>query len=54
MQNSILSTVERVYASLPLEQVKLVNVGEGQGIESLLTNVLTAVRETAAEIGTSE
>lgn len=44
LQKATLDTLERLYQRLPVGSVKLVNVGPGQGVESLLAQLVAAVR----------
>jgi hypothetical protein len=50
MKRQVLETVERIYAELPLNEVKLVNMGSDQGVESLLTSVIAGVRQVGEEL----
>jgi flotillin len=43
-RRELLETIAKIYAELPLENVKLINTGQDQGVESLLTNVVAGVR----------
>lgn len=49
LAKAALDTIERVYAQLPIDSVKLVNLGPNQGVESLVTQLVAAVRELGRE-----
>ena len=51
LQMAILRAVSSLYESIPLKQVNLVNMGSNQGVESLLTNLVVALRTTGEALG---
>jgi flotillin len=51
VEMAILDKAESIYKALPLEQVKLINMGPHQGLESLLTNLVMALRSASEELG---
>ncbi len=54
VQMAILDRAEAIYKGLPLNQVKLVNVGPNQGVESLLANLVLALRALGEELGSDD
>jgi flotillin len=50
LRRELLDTIAKIYAELPLESVKLINMGADQGVESLLTNVVAGVRRASEEL----
>ena len=51
IKKAVLDSVEEIYKSLPIETVKLINLGPNQGVESLLTQVMATIREAGGEAG---
>jgi len=51
---AILDKAESIYKALPLEQVKLVNIGPNQGFEALLTSLVTALRAAGEGLGNQD
>ena len=51
---ALLDKAESIYKALPLEQVKLINMGANQGLESLLASLVTALRSASEELGNDD
>jgi len=54
LEMAILDKAESIYKALPLQQVKLINMGPNQGFESLLTNLVMALRSASKEFGNDD
>ena len=50
LKMAMLDRMEAIYRELPLEQVKLVNLGLGQGVEALLTNAAAAFKQASVTL----
>ena len=51
---AILDKAESIYKGLPLKQVKRINMGPNQGFESLLTNLVMALRSASEDFGNDD
>ena len=50
ISKAILESIREFYKNLPLESVRIVNIGANQGFESLISQVASAIRETGRQL----
>lgn len=50
LQRAILESIKEFYKSVPLESVKIVNIGANQGLESFISQLTAAIHETSKQL----